>query len=346
MSTELPMLEYDFERDGVTQSLIAKFLTCRQSAAYYLKGLTPVMNKEALAFGTVSHWLLEHYYTSNGIAARLPNVANYQVDPRLSESLGAKWEQVKFGAQALFEGYAEYYGEDDTNLNWIKSEVEFAVPFKCPELALNGTRYGAFETVLRGKRDGLYHGKTGSVWLFETKTTTDFEEESKSKQLEIDLQNLFYITATELEFGVKVAGVLYNVLKRPGHRQKQTETVLQFRDRLRDVIAEDPGNYFKRFEIKYSPRVRKLFREELVSILHDFRVWVSGQGATYKNTSACVGRWRCEYLDACASGKLVGYSVRERLYEELDYGREKVGRAPKEKAARKSKPNSKAPGRA
>ncbi len=297
--------------DGITQSILNTFMTCRQQAKFYLDGWRTYDTSDAMRFGSLFHWLLQELYDAvrTGEEVALGRVTDllekYETDQQqISSSITAiqKLELDLAMAEALILPYMDHYPEDFTQKRWEGVESEFANDW-------NGF-------LLRGKMDGIYQVKK-SYWLLETKTKSRIEEGTLSDALAFDFQNLFYLLNAEIMLGKPIKGVLYNIVRRPSLRQKQLETMGEFCARIKQDVLDKPEHYFKRFEIVYDKDTRKQFAQELKWKLRDFKAWSRGEIPTYKNETACTAKWTCRYLSACASGRMAGYHQNGKLFEEL-----------------------------
>ena len=60
-----PLAEQPYDiNEGITQSMLATWTHCRQNARYVLDGWQPRGSTEALEYGTLFHFLLEHLYSA------------------------------------------------------------------------------------------------------------------------------------------------------------------------------------------------------------------------------------------------------------------------------------------
>jgi len=289
--------------DGVTQSLLSNFIQCRQQAEFFVTGWESALPKDSLAFGSLFHWLLESYY--NSIIKGNP-VMDFEVHYKeWFKTIGvlmsdqSKVELMAAKAAGLFKGYVSKWKED-LKRDWVSVESQFDVKF-------NGFR-------LRGMRDGVFMVK-GKPWLLETKTMAQIREDTLTDALSFDFQNLFYITASELTIKKPIVGVLYNIARTPS--LKPGDNLGDFASRIEADVLARPETYFIRYEITYSEAVKKRFATELVMKLKDFEHWMKGESWTYRNEKACIGKWSCEFLSACASGNMSGYSHTREVFREL-----------------------------
>lgn len=320
---------YDIGRDGVTRTLLAMFMSCRQSAKLYLDGLELKSDKPALRQGSVVHWLLEQHYkgelpSNDAAELRQYGDALFQKYCRLEKETPDQDLEVMWAkGLATIHGYSRFWKKRDANLRWVEAEHEFAVPYKVHE----GT-VAEWDVTLRGKTDGLMRaGKTGkSLWMLEHKTSSGINDGELSLRLNIDFQLLFYVLAIGRERGERVGGIHYNVIGLPQHRVKIGQTLRQYRDELFDVVTDNPTKYYHRYEIVFPKVEQDHFQHNLLDVvLEEFKMWLNGELLTYQQTNACVGRWACQYLRFCAShGDTAGYMTRDQLFKELSYGRAKI----------------------
>lgn len=153
--------------------------------------------------------------------------------------------------------------------------------------------------LLRGKWDSydlvkLRGSTTG--WLQENKTKGDVNETQLRRQLTFDLQTMVYLTALQCNLGWddaghRVAGVRYNVVRRPLSGGKGSikrrepsksnpvgETENEFYQRLAGYITEEPHTYFMRLEVNVTRDDLDVFRRTcldpvLENLLDDYEWW-------------------------------------------------------------------------
>jgi hypothetical protein len=295
--------------DGVTQSLLSSFLSCRKRCELILQGWQPLEKSKLFSYGELFHAVLEYYYKELRGKRQigedfLPRAIGtwYQ---KVTEP-GAQFdiehiEETCYTVAALWPEYQQRWQKQDLEWAWLDCERIFDVQF-------SGLR-------LRGKIDGLVRiGK--SLWILETKTKSEISEDVLGMTLPFDFQNLFYITALKAE-GVECIGAIYNIIRNPRLRRGKTETKDQFLERVIQDVRERPEHYFHRFEVPYDKETIKEFGKELAFKLAEFRDWVNDILPTYKNQGSCVGRGYCPFLEACSSGKMYAYEQTRVLFEEL-----------------------------
>jgi len=313
--------QYDVRRQGITQSLLSKWLSCRESARLYLTGLTTLQRKSAMMAGSLYHDALERLYRRAQAAYPdpMPGAANFQLTvtdlldsmddtpPQNAESI-QETEQTFAMMEAVLPGYLEHWLEDFTGgVEWTKVEEVFRVPAP-----------GVDGVFLTGKIDGAFTRGPKSLWLFETKTKAQIQGATMDDALPLDMQVQFYLYALSKITGRKPRGVLYNVIRRPQLRQKKSESSAEFRGRVHEDVKARPDHYFKRWEVPVSVDEMRHFERSLSDMVREFVAWCDGSVATYRNGNSCLRPWPCSYLPVCSTGSEAGYFIRDHIFSELE----------------------------
>ena len=89
-------------------------------------------------------------------------------------------------------------------------------------------------------------------------------------------------------------------------------------DRVKKEIKKDPAHYFYRYNCIYTEKVIKKFETDLYNMLYEIEAFLNGELPCYMNRMACRMPYKCEFLDACASGKMTGYIQQKSLFPELE----------------------------
>lgn len=294
--------------DGITQSMLQDWMACRVRSRNVLQLWESGIEREALAFGSLFHGILERYYDCR-INGEEFDYEAWERKWRKKHAPRAKDAQVLERhlamASVMFAEYKKHWKKSDDDKTWVIMEGIF-------DSQWNGFR-------LRGRRDGIFRDRKKFPWLLETKTASGLADDTIEAKLALDFQNLFYITTYEAETGERLAGVLYNIAVKPGHKLLPKETSRDYMDKIEAAIRENPKKYFHRFEAAYTERQKAEFREELKWILDAFAEWLeSGMTKdTWKNRGSCITKWTCEFLGACSQGKMSGYKQTRELFREL-----------------------------
>lgn len=334
------------DKDGVTYSLLCRFLSCRERfRLMVVEGLapTPVFNGP-LEFGNMWHvceeafsgWDEDGEYQVSGDGYDVWGPALTVYAQGLQRAYPFSQEQVQhwYGlCRVMFPEYVRYWADmrDSRVRTPLLSEHKFAVPYNLPS---------GRKVVLRGKWDSvdLLTDENETVWLQENKTKGKVDADKIQRQLGFDLQTMIYMTALEasrykkplvslVPKGSAIAGVRYNVVKRPAHYCGKKETHEEFLARFGGIISAAPEDFFLRFEALVSQTDINRFRREcldpILEQLCDWWDWVKDgkdpfrtedrKGYVYSEDAPPVGvHWRHPFgvynaLDEGGASELDGY---------------------------------------
>jgi hypothetical protein len=168
--------------------------------------------------------------------------------------------------------------------------------------------------------DGSYRtGKDHRVRLFETKTKSRIDDDTTGHILPFEMQVNIYLGALldlEREYPT---GALYNIIRRPNLRQKQTETLPQFADRIVADIHARPDWYFIRLQMGVSKAEIDAAKLDIEGVMGDFLAWWYGDAPHYRNSDYCENKYGvCPFLKKCATGDTTGLYQRRRVFMELE----------------------------
>ena len=247
--------------DGITYSMISKFMNCRQRFHMSnVQGWKPKGINIPLEFGNMFHLMAEAQDMGISMDQMGIIVRNY-IEPRLSDpSMDAdKIKNLSMMAAICVVTFVEYVKFWDSHYSfemdkgqkqisvmesefeWLGKETAFDHPYMLPD----GTKLR-----LKGKQDGKFIvrklAKMGK-WLFETKTKGDIDVDGITKGLHKDMQTGLYLTAMELEYGQLPAGVVYNCIRRTRLKPRVKDTPKSFAERVQEDIQKRPKFYFHRW---------------------------------------------------------------------------------------------------
>lgn len=247
---------WDLDRDGTTQSLLSSWEQCQeQTALSWIDGITPKALSTGLEFGSIMHYCLEHQFsfdTPEECAAEVCKQYEQHRMPSLRHTNERDQLRMLCGlAEVTFPRYVRFWGEDDARINWISREEQFDIPYDLP-LENGGTR-----TIrLRGMRDGIYRIAKGKKFgVFETKNKSVIKERQIHQSLKADMQTLFYIFATYLQYGECPKEITYNVIKRSSIYRRKNESWVEYVNRAAKDIDKKTdydkrtSEYFLRWEV-------------------------------------------------------------------------------------------------
>ena len=261
--------EYDFFKDGVTQSLIQTFLRCpRQCKLAYVDGWE--VNKKAnyFAFGDCAHYMLENILKHGKLPTRL--LIDQYLDKwfeKNSQDGGDVYElnEIMVQVKAIMEVYFMKYCTDIFK-KWYALELEFEVPY---------TYKDGLTIPLRGKIDMIETLEDGSLALYDTKTTSSWSKEHTLLLLPVDFQLNFYLYVLSLQ--ENISAVYYNVIKKPTHKRGKLDDD-GFYDKLKNAYSEDLDKYFIRELVPINSQSVGLWKEEFLDpIMLQMRTWAESK---------------------------------------------------------------------
>jgi len=283
-------MAYDLDTDGVTQGLLGDYLDCRQRTAFRIEGWRKDQLKDSLVYGSLAHEAFEAIHSGQDPAL--------VIEQYIPES-GADYpnlEAMKTQLLTLMPAYEKYHRIRDRRKKTLAVEEKFDVAF------------GDYK--LRGKIDWAYV-LSSELWIADHKTKAQISTDSLQHSLLTNLQIQFYWISAQIVFDRQVAGFMYNIIRRPMHK-----TVNAFEDDLR----KRPEHFFdNRWEIRLNKKEFKVAEKELQYKLDEFKMWLDGDLATFRNGAACTGRgWHCQYLPICAARDYTGFVQSDVIFPELE----------------------------
>jgi len=317
---------YDPVRDGVTFSILSQFRRCREMARLSLKGITSIGQSGSMVFGNIAHATLQTVYGANAVVKRPPNPNRVLAELRTVESLWKEdnpradrdaLESLEFTmilSEAIMPFYFQYWKDDFAKVKWIAAEKEFKLPIHVQ----SPHREGMKDIIpVRGKMDANFErGK--DLWLFETKTKSQIEDDVIADMLPHELQVNLYMWAMRRIYKRDPKGVRYNLIRRPQLRIRKAETVAEFARRCVADVKARPDFYFIRLDMQVTHQDLVKFELEFQDLLEDFVGWWYG-GPHYKNSDECRNKYgRCHFLPICGRKDYATFYRRDRVFRELE----------------------------
>lgn len=279
------------EKDGITFSLLNKFMGCRERfRLLVVEGLkpSPKFDHKPL-YGNMWHAAEEEYAKSSDLGLSLSAMYGeakkaIKEHPFDSDKV-SHWYRV---CEAQFPIYVSFWKHhpDVVKRTPLLQEYAFKVPYRLPS---------GRTVLLRGKFDSVdlvTKGRKKEVWLMENKTKSDPDELKIERQLKFDCQTMMYMVALDscTVFGKDagtLGGVRYNVIKRPLSGGKGTirqhkptkknprgESDQEFYARVAEVIREDPPSYFMRYNVEITREDIDRFKKEFLNpVLENLCAW-------------------------------------------------------------------------
>lgn len=252
----------------------------RKHKLRYHLGYRPLATPEPLRFGSLVHYGLEQLWSGHAI------------DLSTAGTGSDAFELAK--AQAMLDGYVTRWGQPE---NVQAVECEFATTLTNPKTGAASRTYQ-----LGGKLDAIQLPAT-----VEHKTSgSDISPGSDYwRQLHLDQQVSIYFRGAA-SLGYNVTECLYDVLGKPklrpykaNKRRKEDETPEEYGQRIREVIAAEPGKYYQRGTVV---RLADEAEEAAWDLWQTARLIRESELAQRwpRNPDACF-KWgrACEYFDHC-----------------------------------------------
>lgn len=289
---------------GITQSLIGKWLECKERFRVKViegwKGNDSF--QKALHYGNMWHTCEE--MLAGDPSSRYWELGLKTYVQELNEQYPTQQEEIDHWyrtCKTQFPVYIDYWAKhkDVEQRTPLMQEQVFDVPYELPSGRVVRLR-GKFDSV-----DLIGKGKLAGIYLQENKTKGTVDRADLEKQLLWDLQTQLYLIALErfrdpsipikvenlgngwkqsLAFPIK--GVRYNVVRRPfsggrgsikrkeGSKNVAPETKDQFYARLcNDYFKAEPEYWFMRWKSEVSPEDVRRFRKECLDPLLEAICW-------------------------------------------------------------------------
>lgn len=233
---------WDLYKHGLSYSLLAKFIVCRERFRLRtVEGLTPDGKKDAIEFGSIFHKALELYakgYTQSKILAHFRTLSRTK-NKRSRESFDPLLCRI---ATTMLPMYTSHWKHELAQIKYFETEKDFEI--------LHNTGLGHL-IPLRGKRDEGFI-KNGKLWLQENKTKSQINEELIIQTLSQMLQPMLYLYSFQHDYpGKEIGGILYNIVRKPNLQQgKDSEN--NYIQRIVNDIESRPDHYFKMFSAEIS----------------------------------------------------------------------------------------------
>lgn len=246
---------------GISYSLLSRFIACRDRFhKYAVQGMREVgKQQKALNFGTYFHKLIEL-----SVKHRTTDANRIIAMATKSKSTIAKISTLdRLIGNMVFQEYCEYYS--DIRYDYFDTETQFDVKY---HLA------GVGPVRLVGKIDQIIRWPDRSFYVQENKTKENINEELLTMTIPHNLQTMMYAICAGLHYKKPINGVVYNVIRKSKHRQRKTETELEFVERVRSEIKLNPKYFFLRWEYPLNQRSFDDFKLKTFDPnLREFYLW-------------------------------------------------------------------------
>ena len=268
--------------EEMTQSECMTLSRCeKRYTMRYVEGLVPLNTHPALSMGVAVHEGLRSASVDEGIKA-------------LREMSGPVWLPFEREKQELREGHVAAMVGGALNMwsDWPDmQEVVFRLQLRNPKTGRASRKH-----VLSGVWDGAWTDGD-EVILGEWKTAGILNEDYILR-LDIDFQVSAYLVAASRHFGKPVRKVRYRVIKKPTIKQKKTETLDEYLERLHLDYLERQEHYFYETLVTRTDEQLRGWEEQAWE-MHKRVLDLKAGRIPLMNTNSCISRGRCPYFDHC-----------------------------------------------
>lgn len=313
-----------------TYSMWRLFRNCRKACELrYFDELVPLERDGSLSFGSTIHSALEKWH-GTGDLVQVLDIIDAAFPDRLQEERQKEHWNL---ARAMMASYATQYPKEEFEI--VALEKSFEGPIVNPETSAASRSF-----VLAGKVDGIV--KQGDEYfLLEHKTASQIDA-SYLERLWTDFQIILYAGYLEQTMGIRISGIIYNVLVKAKLRQSKGESEEEYQERLAELIAKSKTGKSsakrkmpetdEEFQLRLAEKYKEpgMFHREVLYISRDqfvelkSELWELSQAlldarrrkAFYRNTSYCFQYNKpCAYFPLCSSGG--NPNVIENLYQKV-----------------------------
>lgn len=298
----------------LTYSAKRDFLTCQRKYYYgYECQLTPNSTGSSLVIGNIIHQALAMLLGGQPLEEVQNSIDKHIKKSRIQligEDLDS-FEKDSVVIVGLINAWNDHRGLLKNIKIWTYDK-EPAVELQF-ELEIDNT------LTMLGKCDGLCTKKDKKLWLLEHKSASNIGPDY-IERLYVDWQTTDYIYAMEEITGQKIAGSLYNVLGKPGIRQKQKQSLAAFNLEMEQKIEQEATKYlyttvlYKRAaDVKLVPVIYRAVADQ-INVCRKASLWI-------QNDKECTGYMGCPFLSFCAHGQtpttMANFHVRKERHPEL-----------------------------
>jgi hypothetical protein len=276
----------------LTYSNTSLFQSCRWKYwVRQVKCLVPRHKELVFSFGQAYHSGIETYYKE--AKSPLDDAAllksHQAADELLQLNKATDFDNaVPIKVKSMIRGFARSFANSPYEIT--NQEMQFLVKLDdAPDFEIDGVKY---EFWISGKIDAeMKHRPTGGLYLGEWKTCTSFDDYMcKIRQ---DNQPWQYILGYFLQNRVRPSGVVYRLAKKTMIRQKKSETVDEFFDRIATEYNDNVAEYFKEEVVPFDAKRADRHFNHLYDIAKEMKfafqndIWTRSHGSCFNYNKPC-----------------------------------------------------------
>lgn len=295
--SEQPLSPDILVKDGVVKILLtysntSLFQSCRWK--YWVRQvrcLTPKHKEAVFSIGGAYHAGIEEYYkkATTPLDDAALTLAHQVSDGLLTnDNISAIDNSAPTKVKAMIRGFARQFHNSPYEIT--NQEMPFLEKLEdAPDFEIDGVKY---EFWLSGKIDAeMKHKPTGGLYLGEWKTCTSFDDYMcKIRQ---DNQPWQYMIGYYLKNKVKPSGVVYRLAKKTLIRQKKTETIDDFLNRIAEEYDTNVSEYFKEEVVPFDAKRADRHYNHLYDIAKELKfafqnnLWTRAHGSCFNYNKPC-----------------------------------------------------------
>jgi len=299
-----------------TYSMWSSFRNCRMACKLrYLDFLVSLTSDPNLRFGSAIHQFLECWHRHRDLAQVLDLIDRSYPNRAGDDDQQRDWHL----ATAIMRGYSARYPVEEFTVVELEKKFE-------GEIVNPATGATSRSFMLAGKVDGIV--RIGDEHFLLEHKTASLLDSSYLERLWTDFQIILYCWYVEQALGIRINGVIYNILVKAKLQQSRGETEAEYEARRAELIAksktgkssaqrrmpETDDDFQARLATKYAEP--GMFHREVLYISRDrfavlqAELWELTQNfldarrrdTWYQNTSQCFQYGRpCAYFALCRS---------------------------------------------
>lgn len=272
----------------ISHSQTSVLNTCKRKFKYqYVDNLEPKTFNFSLSTGKIFHECIAHLYNTGDLSEtfKLLNEISEKIDTSaFTQDDFNQHEKDLVMIQGMLQGAYDifYLRDQEKNVKILEVEAEYIEQI---------SESYEFHLII-----DLLLEIDGKVCLIEYKTASQLGD-TYFNRLKIDFQTRNYAALLNKKHNKKIEKIIYRIIKKPGIRIKQNETVSQYLDRLKEEFYSKPNSYFIEQEFSFTKEdsEKAFLNLEQNAQTH---YWTNEYKIYPMNTSMC-GIINCPFIHLC-----------------------------------------------
>ena len=272
----------------ITQSMMQTMMRCEEKGRLrYLEQLvSPEPPSPALSIGSAVHRGFEVQSADAAVA-----LLRQSREPTWLDSEAASLNLDAAKVRAMVTGGLELWPV------WPEAaEVQFCIPFVNPWSGRASTRH-TLEGVFDGVFDNFPLRSSSGPVLLEIKTTSRLDS-SYLERLDLDWQVSTYLAVASVVYQTPVREMVYRIIRKPSIKQRKTETLGEYTNRVIADYKDRPEFYFEEVIVTRTDlQIERWWYEAWE--MHKRILRIENGGMTVRTSGHCLDFGRCTYFDLC-----------------------------------------------